>query len=323
MTITTYSQVTVAVIIPSYRVKKQILSVIEKIGESVQSIIVVDDACPEHTGEFVKSECKDPRVTVVFHPQNQGVGGAMISGFKKALELNADIVVKVDGDGQMNPQLIPKLIAPLIEKRADYVKGNRFFNLYSLTEMPTVRLIGNASLSFISKLSSGYYQIMDPTNGFIAIEQSVLKALPLDKIAKDYFFESDLLFRLNISRAVVLDLPMDAHYGEEKSNLKITRIIFPFFRRHMKNLLKRIFYNYFLRDFSVASVELVLSIMFIGFGFIFGAYHWMENMQNQTSTPTGTVMISTLTIILGFQLFLSFLTHDMSNVPLKPLSKEL
>jgi len=175
----------------------------------------------------------------------------------------------------------------------------------------------------MAKLSTGYYQTMDPTNGYIAINRCALSLIPLDKLAQDYFFETDLLFRLYLSRAVVLDLPMNAHYDDEVSNLKITKVIIPFFYRHLRNLMKRVFYNYFLRDFNVASLEFVLSCTLMTFGFSFGVFHWVESAKSMTATPIGTIMISTLTIILGFQLFLSALFYDMSNIPQIPLSKSL
>ena len=138
---------------------------------------------------------------------------------------------------------------------ADYTKGNRFTSLNDLAQMPGLRTFGNAVLSFAAKASTGYWNIFDPTNGFTAIHTAVLAQIPLDRVAERYFFESDMLFRLSIARARVLDMPMSAVYGMEKSNMKIARIILPFAAGHLRNLLKRIFYNYFLRDFHVASLE--------------------------------------------------------------------
>ena len=207
---------------------------------------------------------------IVRHDRNRGVGGAVITGYAKALTFGADVVVKIDGDGQMDPALIPKLVAPILNGEADYAKGNRFFNLESVQQMPAIRLFGNGVLSFLSKLSSGYWSIFDPTNGFTAIHARLINLLPMHRIHNRYFFESDMLFRLNLLRAVVVDVPMDAFYGEEESNLKITRVIFPFAWGHLRNLFKRTIYSYFLRDFSLASLELVLGGGLFMFGGLFG-----------------------------------------------------
>src|SRR5690606_32001950 len=150
----------------------------------------------------------DPRVRVIRHASNLGVGGAVITGYQAAIADGMDILVKLDGDGQMDASLIPDFIEPIINGEADYTKGNRFFDLEELRSMPRIRLIGNAVLSFMTKFSSGYWNLFDPTNGFTALHADVARYLPLSKISKRYFFESDMLFRLNTLRAVVHDIPM-------------------------------------------------------------------------------------------------------------------
>jgi dolichol-phosphate mannosyltransferase len=314
---------TIGVIIPSYKVKKHILEVISKIGKEVHKIYVVDDKCPELSGEFVKTYCKDKRVKVLFHEENQGVGGAMVTGYKEAIKDNISIVVKIDGDEQMDPSLIPIFIKPILEGQADYTKGNRFFNLEFLKKMPTVRLIGNAGLSFITKISSGYWDMMDPTNGYTAIHVNILRVLPLNKIDKRYFFESDMLFRLNTVRAVVLDIPMMAKYDDEKSNLKVSKILFEFPIKHFNRFSKRIFYNFFLRDFNIGTINLIFGILLSAFGLSFGIYKWFFGFQSGIATPTGTVMLSILPIILGFQMILFFVNYDMMNVPKKTVYPSL
>ena len=209
----------VSVVIPAYRVSQQILSVVSSIGSEVAQIIVVDDCCPEKSGDLVKNNSSDGRVKVVFHEKNLGVGAAMITGYQIAIASGAEIIVKVDGDGQMNGSLIASLLDPILKGRADYAKGNRFFDIEALKNMPKIRILGNLVLSFFAKISTGYWQIFDPNNGFTAVHISALKRIPLYKVSKRYFFESDMLFRLSIIRAVVWDVPMDAKYGDEKSNL--------------------------------------------------------------------------------------------------------
>jgi dolichol-phosphate mannosyltransferase len=215
-----------AVVIPSYRVKDHILEVLAGIGPEVEKIYVVDDACPEDSGEFVLRNNKDKRVQVIRHELNLGVGGAVVTGYKAALQDQMDVVVKVDGDGQMNPALISTIARPVLEGNADYAKGNRFDSLENLFTMPKIRILGNAVLSLWSKLSSGYWSVTDPTNGYTAIHRKALEAISLDKLRKSYFFESDLLFRLSIVNAVVMDVPMVSVYGEEKSHLRIRKVLF-------------------------------------------------------------------------------------------------
>src|SRR6266542_5528829 len=203
----------VAVVIPCYRVVPAILEVLRGIGTEAHRIYCVDDACPEGSGRFIEEHCKDTRVKVVRHENNRGVGGASVTGFRLALQDGANIVVKLDGDGQMDPSLLPRFLRPILLGRADYCKGNRFFSLESVQSMPPLRLLGNALLSFVTKLSSGYWNTFDPTNGYIAVHARVLAEIPLEKIHCRYFFESDMLFRLNTIGAVVEDVPMKAKYG--------------------------------------------------------------------------------------------------------------
>jgi glycosyltransferase involved in cell wall biosynthesis len=307
--------INIAVVIPSYKVKKQILNVLKKIGPEVKKIYVIDDCCPDGSGDFVKENCSDERVSVIKHGVNQGVGGAVMTGYSAALEDGIDIIVKIDGDDQMDPSLIRTFVAPILAGEADYTKGNRFFNLDNINVMPKVRLFGNAVLSFMTKLSSGYWDLFDPTNGYTAIHADIIRHLPMKKISKRYFFESDILFRLNTLKAVVIDIPMDAKYDEEESNLKIKSIIGDFIFKHSRNLFKRIFYNYYLRDMSLASFELPIGISFLIFGFVTGALNWENAIHSGTPATPGTVMLSGLPIILGLQLILAFIGHDISNVP--------
>lgn len=261
----------IAVILPSYKVRQHIIGVIRLIGPEVSRIYVVDDCCPDHSGCFVESNGKDERIVVIRHTENQGVGGAVMTGYKAALEDGMDIFVKVDGDGQMDPRLILDFVAPIAAGEADYTKGNRFFDLEGIHAMPKARLFGNAMLSFMTKLSSGYWNLFDPTNGYTAIHRDVARHLPYTTISHRYFFETDMLFRLNTLRAVVIDIPMDAKYGNEISGLKISKIVSEFLIKHTRNFCKRIFYNYYLRDMSLASLELPLGLLMLLFGVTFGA----------------------------------------------------
>lgn len=313
----------IAVVIPCYKVRDHILGVIQGVGPEVSAIYVVDDCCPVGSGDLVQSACSDQRVVVIRHKENQGVGGAVLTGYRAAINDGMSVIVKVDGDGQMDPKLIPSFIAPILRGEADYTKGNRFFDLENVRAMPTARLMGNAALSFMTKLSSGYWNLFDPTNGYTAISADVARHLPIDKISRRYFFETDILFRLNTLRAVVVDVPMDAKYGDEVSNLKISKVIGEFFIKHVRNFSKRIFYNYYLRDMSLASFELPLGILFICFGVFYGGYHWSDSVHTGVSTPAGTVMLSAFPALMGLQLVLAFLAFDIESVPRRPIHPSL
>ncbi len=313
----------VAVVIPCYGVANSILQVLKDIPDLVDLIVCVDDACPEQSGALIEQSCADNRVIVIHHTKNQGVGGAVISGYTEALRLDAEIIVKLDGDGQMAPADIAQLIRPIQTGKADYTKGNRFYLLSHLKGMPLARLLGNAALSFMSKLSTGYWKNFDPTNGFTAIHRHVLQALPLGELHRRYFFESDMLYQLSALRAVVHDVPQRAHYAEETSHLKVGRAIPLFFWLHLRNFSRRIFYNYFLRDFHLASLEWLLGPLLLIFGFWFGAATWSHNVANGVETPVGTVMLAALPIIVGLQLLLSALGFDMDNQPRTPIHPQL
>jgi glycosyltransferase involved in cell wall biosynthesis len=309
----------IAVIIPCYKVTNHILKVINLIGLEVTKIYIIDDACPEKSGDYVVKNSKDLRLQVIYNQINLGVGGAVKRGYKAALEEDMDIIIKIDGDGQMDPRLIKYFIKPLLTKRADYSKGNRFYNIENLKNMPKIRMIGNAILSFVTKFSSGYWQIFDPTNGYTAINKTALKLLPLDKISNRYFFESDMLFRLNIINAVVNDVPMEAIYKDEQSNLHIKQVIGDFIIKNLSNFIKRIYYNYFLRNVSIGSVNLIFGLILFTFGIVRGTIDWLTSINTKIPASSGTVMVAALPIIIGFQLLLSFLQYDISTVPHQPL----
>ena len=191
----TLAQNRICVVIPAYRVKSHLLGVVHSIGPEVTNIIVVDDACPEKSGEYLALHTTDPRVEIIFHKVNLGVGGAVKTGYVRALELKSTAVVKIDGDGQMDPSKIHEIILPILEGTADYTKGNRFFDVEAIQQMPKLRIFGNLVLSFLTKLSSGYWNNFDPNNGFTAVSNKILRRIPLSKIDDGYFFESDMLFR--------------------------------------------------------------------------------------------------------------------------------
>jgi glycosyltransferase involved in cell wall biosynthesis len=314
----------VAVVIPAYGVERDIQSVLGGLPDFIKHIIVVNDASPDSSAELVVASAKkDKRITLISHAQNQGVGGAMVSGFRKALELGAQVVVKLDGDGQMDPAYIPALIKPLIQGKADYVKGNRFRDFESLQQMPFIRRLGNLGLSFLTKAATGYWRVFDPTNGFFAIRAEVLVLLPFEKIDRGYFFETSMLANLYLLGALVMDVPIPARYGNENSNLSIRRTLIEFPFKLLVTFFRRILLKYFIYDFSMMSLYLMTGIPMLLFGGIFGGIKWIQYASRNIPAPTGTVMLPTLSVILGIQILLSAIEIDMNTVPQKALSDPL
>jgi glycosyltransferase involved in cell wall biosynthesis len=308
----------IAVVIPCHNVSRHIKDVIDGLPSEVTWIIAVNDRSEDQTERvLVELQRENKKIILINHEINQGVGGAMISGYKKSLELNSDIIIKMDGDDQMDPTYIKALIKPLLEDKADFTKGNRFRDLTALRKMPLIRRFGNLGLSFMIKAASGYWNIFDPNNGFIAIKNETLKALDLDKLHKRYFFESSMLIRLYRVNAVVQDVPMKAKYGDEKSGLSITRTLFEFPFKLFVAFLKRIILKYFLYDFNIASIYLITGSPLFLFGLYYGITNFLKYSRSNIGAPTGTVVIPTLLIILGFQLLLSAVSYDITNYPRK------
>ncbi len=306
----------VLAIVPSFRTSSSIIDVVNRSLNYVDHVVIVDDLCPEESGKLVSKEfSKDKRVTVITHEENLGVGGAMKTGFAWALEHDFEIIVKIDGDGQMDPAFVPGLIKPLIDNTADFSKGNRFESPRMVRQMPFIRLLGNGFLSLFSKISTGYWSVNDPTNGFIAIKKETLAKLEPELLANSYFFESDLLFRLAIVRARISEMPMAAVYGDEKSSLKIMKVLWTFPFLHFRNLIKRIVYNYYVRDWSIGSIELPIGLVLMIWGVWFGLSSYSTAQVQGEAVTAGQAVATAIGIILGFQLLLSFISQDVQSEP--------
>ena len=319
-----FMEFNIAAVIPAYGVERDIQSVLGGLPAYIKHIIVVNDASPDSSGERMAAAAKeDRRIILITHTQNQGVGGAMASGYRKALELGAQIIIKLDGDGQMDPAYIPAFLTPLIQGRADYVKGNRFRDFQSLQQMPVVRRVGNLGLSFLAKAATGYWGMFDPTNGYLAIRAEILAQLPLDKIDRRYYFETSMLANLYLLDALVLDVPIPARYRNETSNLSIRRTLIEFPLKLLATFLRRILLKYYIYDFSMMSLYLMVGIPLLLFGGIFGVTKWIEYASQNIPAPTGTVMLPTLSVILGIQILLSAIEIDMNSAPRKPISEPL
>ena len=308
----------VAVVIPCYGVSSQILNVLASMPECVNDIFVVDDGCKEQSGRLVEISISDPRVSVIFRETNGGVGAAVVTGYEAAIKSGAEIIVKVDGDGQMDPSQIPTLIAPVLVQDADYCKGNRFSKLRDTRGMPILRIIGNLGMTILAKFSTGYWSISDPTNGFTAIHIELLKRLPLSSISQNYFFETDMLFHLYAAEARVVDVPFPAVYAGEQSNLRPMKVLLPFLACHIRNFWLRVWMQYAIREQSGTFISLVAGLIFTGFGLTFGVTSWIRNAAAGEYTNAGTVMIVGLSILIGFQLLVRFIQTDSQRSPSKP-----
>jgi glycosyltransferase involved in cell wall biosynthesis len=305
-------------VIPCFRVKGHILDVLAKTPAWVEGIVCVDDACPEGSGDFILQNTGDPRVVVVKLSRNLGVGGATLAGYREAAKRGGQVLVKVDGDDQMDLTYAAHLVAPILLGEADYAKGNRFTSISHLQQMPTLRVLGNAALSFAAKLSTGYWNIFDPTNGFTAIDSQVARMVIRKRVSRRFFFETDLLYHLGTLRAVVRDVPIPARYADEVSNLRISGIIGPFALKHLRNFLQRVLGQYFIRDFSVASLELVFGLFSMLFGAGYAAHYFATRIPGH-SASAGVVMAAALPVILGAQLLLQAANFDVLNVPTRPI----
>lgn len=304
----------VAVVVPAYRCAARLGAVLARVPTEVAHVIVVDDASPDGLAEAA-GLTGDRRVHVIRHERNRGVGGATKTGFLAALERGADVVVKVDGDGQIDPSRIPELLAAMVAAGADLAKGNRFYDPRDLRRMPLVRRLGNLALSFLVKLASGYWRVFDPCNGFLAIRADLLRRLPAERLADRYFFEISLLCEAYLTRAVVVDVPMPPVYEGEPSSLNPARSIVEFLPRLALRGARRIGITYFLRDFNQVSVFLAGGLPALLFGTSWSLYHWQRSFATSVPTPTGTIMIGSLAILVGFQLLLQGIVFDVQNEP--------
>jgi glycosyltransferase involved in cell wall biosynthesis len=304
----------IATVLPSRNEARHISRVIQSLPELVDHVIVVDDCSEDGTGDVALS-CRDAGVTLLRTSTNQGVGGATILGYRKAIELGSSVIVKMDGDGQMPPEYLPALLDAIVDEGCDYAKGNRFLAAESLSLMPRHRLFGNIILTFLTKLASGYWHIFDPQNGYTAIKAEALRTLNLDEINKRYFFENDMLIHLNLFGYRVKDVPIPACYGEEQSDISFIKVgsTFPFLL--LRRFVYRIYQRYVLRDFSPIALFLVAGFLLFCWGAGFGVYLWIRAIITEIPTATGTIMLALLPLILGFQLLLQALVLDIQETP--------
>lgn len=293
----------------------QLPALLASVPEYVDGIVAVDDGSDDATPSVLAGS-QDPRLLTIRHERNRGVGAAMRTGLQRAAELQADILAKVDGDGQMDLRDLPKLLDALTQDdRYGYAKGNRLLFAAGLKEMPRGRRIGNFALTFLMKLASGYWHIVDPQNGFVAIRRITWELLDPARIADGYFFENDMLINLNILDVPVRDVAMPARYGDERSHLRLRRVVPSFTGLLLRRLWYRFYTKYVLRDFSPIALFVLAGLPLLLWGIGFGGWNWWDHARRGVATPTGTVMLAVLPLLIGFELFLQALVLDIQNSP--------
>jgi dolichol-phosphate mannosyltransferase len=300
-------------IIPTYKARNTVCTVVRNAVKHCDFVIVVDDACPRHSGALVEQEFSDnTAVIVISHQFNRGVGGAVKSGIAKALAIGATIIIKVDADDQMDTDYLP-VFAELLREHAslEYIKGNRFIDINVMKAMPKIRLFGNSILSLLVKFGSGYWNIIDPTNGYFAFRASRLRQIPWRDLSERYFFETHILCMLGRRNAKIAEVEMPAVYGDESSSLSIGRVLIDFPPKLARQFLKRVFYQYFVYDVNLGSLYLLLGLALAAGGVLFGAYEWLESIITHVPRTTGTVMLAVLLFLMGFQLLLNALMYDV------------
>lgn len=307
-----YKGKSVSVVIPAYNVAAHIADVVAGIPHFVDRIFVVNDASRDGTADALAA-ISDPRVRIITLERNQGVGGATVRGFQDALAAGSDIVVKMDGDGQMDPAYLPALIDPIAHGYFHYTKGNRFLDGAALARMPRVRLFGNLVLTFLTKLASGYWHIFDPQNGYVAIDGAMLSRLPLERLSRRFFFENDMLVHLNIARAHVEDISIPARYGDEDSTMRVGTILLTFPPHLIQRFAYRVYQRHVLRDFSIVAVFWFVGLTLLAWGVGFGLLVWGTSISSGKPATTGTVMLSALPLILGVQFILQAIVIEVNE----------
>jgi dolichol-phosphate mannosyltransferase len=300
------------VILPAYNESLHLATVVSQIPDWVDGIIIVDDASTDDTLNVARS-LTDARISVCHNEKNQGVGGAMVTGFRAAASGDYDVAIKMDADGQMDADELVTLVRPIELGMAEYVKGNRFRRTGRPSAMPARRWFGNVILSFFTKIASGYWHVFDPQCGFIAITTPTLRRLKLDGMARDYFFENQMLIRLNVIDARVVDVDTSSLYGDETSYVSIGRVSWTFPPRLARGFIWRFIRRHLMNDFGLIGFLAIVGLAFTVFGGLFGLYHWILSATSGIPATSGTVMIAFAPLILGMQMLLQALSLEVQS----------
>tara|TARA_B100001989_G_scaffold77597_1_gene53390 strand:- start:4044 stop:5000 length:957 start_codon:yes stop_codon:yes gene_type:complete len=307
----------IGAVIPCYKGGEKTLEIALRSLNYCSEVVIVDDNCPFKTGDLIrKSKKYNQKITILTNHKNRGVGFSTVRGFKYFLNKKFDVIVKLDADGQMNPDLIPQLIQPIIDKKADAVKGNRFTTLDHMIAMPKIRLFGNLMLTFLNKLSTGYWELSDPTNGFLAFRGFDLGKIRLEKLDNRYFFESDLLFQCSLLGLFFEQLPMKSVYSNEISSLKPLKQILIFSKKHILNFSKRVIYQYFVLDFNAGSLEIITFFITSLSALITFTKFYLRGLNSQEFSSPGEANLISILIIISVQILLGILYFDSTHQPL-------
>ena len=298
---------------PAHNEEKLIAQAITSVPEFVDHVIVIDDASTDDTAKLALAT-GDPRVHLIEHEVNTGVGGAIIDGHKLAIDLDADINVVMAGDAQMDPVYLPALLAPIVDAGYGFTKANRFYSRQSLMGMPTIRLMGNVVLSFATKLASGYWNMFDPQNGYTAITRESLGMIDLDRLARRYSFENDLLIWLGIAGVRAKDVPIPSVYGDEVSGMRLRKVIPEISHLLFMGFWRRIFLKYVLMSFSPIALLLFTGLFLCAFGL--GVGIWTLAVTPSGASPTaGTVLLAVGPLLVGINMLVHALTLDIQQTP--------
>jgi glycosyltransferase involved in cell wall biosynthesis len=308
-----YRDKTIAVVVPAYNEERFIGLVITSMPTFVDHIIVVDDKSTDRTAEVAEAT-RSPSLHLIRHKENTGVGGAVVTGHRAALELGADVITIMAGDAQCDPAHLHALVDPVIDGRCDMAKGNRFFAVDSFRGMPRFRVAGNIVLSFLTRLSSGYWHIFDPSNGYLAVNRETLSRIPLDQMAKGYQLETDFLINLNIIGARVIDVPIPARYGEETSTIRVRKVVPQVLHLLFRGFWRRVFWKYVLWSFSPIALLFFIGIALTAWGVGIGIWVLVNTLGPPVAT-TGTVLLSLVPFMLGIQFLISALLLDIQESP--------
>ncbi len=299
-----YKRKKIAVVVPAYNEELLIEKTLKSIPDYIDKIYVIDDGSYDKTYETIESvSINDNRFVTIKHKVNKGVGAAIVTGYKQSLTDNMDIVVVMAGDNQMNPIHIPELIDPIIENVVDYTKGNRLLKASHMKGMSVWRKFGNSVLTILTKISSGYYDIMDPQNGYTAISKKALMTIDLDEVYPKYGYCNDILAKLNVSNFKVKDISIPAKYGSEKSKIKYGRYIIKVSWLLFSNFLYRLRMKYLYQSLSPIPFLFIFGFVLVPIGLIFTLYNVIFFL-NEVSLPI---------LFLGIQFILIAILLDIND----------
>lgn len=310
-----YRKLETAVVIPCYNEEKMITQTIKKIPEYIDHIIAVNDASTDNTIVVLNKLKKQySKLIIVDNKVNQGVGGALIAGYNYAIKnTKATAIGIVAGDDQFDSSYLKAMLDDFIDQSADYVKASRFFHREAFKTMPKYRQFGNIFISLLTKFSTGYYSITDITNGCGWLRREIIEKVDFSIVEKRYDYETSMLTALSIANAKVIDHAVPAHYGNEKSTIKLIPTAWRNLKAVWKGFWRRIYYKYVLYGFHPVALFLFTGMFFLIISLLLAIFLLYVKLFAHQSPTAGSVMLAVLPFILGIQLTLTALTIDVSN----------